>query len=112
MVEYYARPKNCRTIQDVVWDITRAANLSQYFDGEVLQATSTQFSTALDITIRLGYIVREETPGDGITSSGYAITAEGMRACEKNKKDFLGNLANMIGSMAGSAAGSFYAAAL
>lgn len=112
MIAYYVRPKKERTVQDVVWDIVRAVHLSQYFDDEVLQVSANQFSTALDISMHLGYVKRAATPNDGVTSSGYAITPEGMLACEKNKRDFISDLVKLIGSTAGAAAGSFYSAAL
>lgn len=112
MISYYVRPKKERTVQDVVWDIVRAAYLSQYFDDEVLQVSANQFSTALDISMRLGYVKRAASPNDSVTSSGYAITPEGMLACEKNKKDFISDLMKLVGSTVGAAAGSFYSAAL
>ena len=110
MIEYYTRQKMNRTIQDIVWDITRAANWSQYFDEEVLLANKLQFSTALGIAIDLKYITRSEVVNDGVTSSGYVVTGKGMTACEKRKKEFVSDIMGCIGTLTGSTAGSFYAA--
>lgn len=110
MIEYYTRIKKNRTIQDIVWDITKATNWSQYFDEEVLRANALQFSTALDIAIGLEYIMCSEVPNDGVTSSGYVITGKGMGACNMSKKEFISNLMGMIGTLAGSIAGNFFVA--
>ena len=102
LVEYRFRKKKDRTVQDVVWDILSALNRGQYFDAEVLRVQEGLFQNAVGIALRQGYIGQSNRTVDGVTTSGFDITEEGMESLARKKSEFVRTLADAMGTLVGS----------
>lgn len=88
-VEYKPRTRKISTYEDNIADILKALYGNWYIDAGVLCLTDEDYNDRVALLREIGYVTDASKPCDGITSTGLALTSEGLVASSQRKNQLL-----------------------